>query len=71
MTSAADIETLNDRDRLGMAKEGLTADRALWVKTMTVEEYGLSPAPRSPRLAVVSTTTSNAAPKLSAGLDLR
>lgn len=33
----------------------ITADRALWAKTMAVEEYGLSPTPRSPILAALST----------------
>jgi hypothetical protein len=28
----------------------ITADRMLWAKTMAVEEYGLSPTPRSPHL---------------------
>jgi vacuolar iron transporter family protein len=33
----------------------ITSDRALWAKTMAVEEYGLSPTPRSPSVAAVST----------------
>jgi len=33
----------------------ITADRALWAKTMAVEEYGLSPTPRSPVFAALST----------------
>ncbi len=33
----------------------ITSDRALWAKTMAVEEYGLSPTPRSPALAALST----------------
>ena len=33
----------------------ITSDKALWVKTMAVEEYGLSPTPRSPALAALST----------------
>ena len=33
----------------------LTSDRATWAKTMAVEEYGLSPNPRSPGLAALST----------------
>ena len=33
----------------------ITADRALWAKTMAVEEYGLSPTPRSPIFAALST----------------
>jgi vacuolar iron transporter family protein len=32
-------------------------DPVLWAKTMAVEEYGLSPAPRSPVLAALSTFT--------------
>jgi VIT1/CCC1 family predicted Fe2+/Mn2+ transporter len=35
----------------------ITSDRALWAKTMAVEEYGLSPTPRSPVLAALSTFT--------------
>jgi len=35
----------------------ITADRALWAKTMAVEEYGLSPTERSPVLAALSTFT--------------
>ena len=33
----------------------ITADRGLWVRTMALEEYGLSPMPRSPLLAGLST----------------
>jgi len=33
----------------------ITSDRALWARTMAVEEYGLSPTPRSPTLAALST----------------
>jgi VIT1/CCC1 family predicted Fe2+/Mn2+ transporter len=33
----------------------ITSDRALWVRTMALEEYGLSPTPRSPVLAASST----------------
>jgi vacuolar iron transporter family protein len=33
----------------------ITADRALWAKTMAVEEYGLSPTLRSPVLAALCT----------------
>jgi vacuolar iron transporter family protein len=33
----------------------ITADRALWATTMATEEYGLSPTPRSPALAALST----------------
>ncbi len=33
----------------------ITSDRALWAQTMAVEEYGLSPAVRSPVLAALST----------------
>lgn len=33
----------------------ITADLALWAKTMAIEEYGLSPTPRSPVLAAAST----------------
>jgi len=33
----------------------ITADLALWAKTMAVEEYGLSPTPRSPIFAALST----------------
>jgi vacuolar iron transporter family protein len=33
----------------------ITADLALWARTMAVEEYGLSPTPRSPTLAALST----------------
>jgi VIT1/CCC1 family predicted Fe2+/Mn2+ transporter len=35
----------------------ITADRTLWAKTMAVEEYGLSPTPRSPVVAALSTFT--------------
>ncbi len=35
----------------------ITSDLALWAKTMAVEEYGLSPTPRSPALAALSTFT--------------
>ncbi len=35
----------------------ITSDRVLWTKTMAVEEYGLSPAVRSPVLAALSTFT--------------
>jgi VIT1/CCC1 family predicted Fe2+/Mn2+ transporter len=35
----------------------ITSDKALWAKTMAVEEYGLSPAPRSPVWAALSTLT--------------
>ncbi len=33
----------------------IASDPALWAKTMAVEEYGLSPSPRSPTLAALST----------------
>jgi VIT1/CCC1 family predicted Fe2+/Mn2+ transporter len=33
----------------------ITSDRALWARTMAVEEYGLSPTPRSPTFAALST----------------
>ncbi|MGO8917655.1 MAG: VIT1/CCC1 transporter family protein [Stellaceae bacterium] len=33
----------------------ITSDRALWAKTMAVEEYGLSPSQRSPAFAALST----------------
>ncbi len=33
----------------------ITSDRHLWAKTMAVEEYGLSPTPRSPTFAALST----------------
>jgi VIT1/CCC1 family predicted Fe2+/Mn2+ transporter len=33
----------------------ITADRKLWAETMAVEEYGLSPTPRSAVLAALST----------------
>jgi len=33
----------------------ITSDRKLWAETMAVEEYGLSPTPRSPVLAALST----------------
>jgi vacuolar iron transporter family protein len=33
----------------------ISSDRGLWAKTMAVEEYGLSPAVRSPVLAALST----------------
>lgn len=33
----------------------ITSDRALWAKTMAVEEYGLSPSQRSPAVAALST----------------
>jgi len=33
----------------------ITADLALWARTMAVEEYGLSPTPRSPIFAALST----------------
>ncbi len=33
----------------------ITADRGLWVRTMALEEYGLSPTPRSPLVAALST----------------
>ncbi len=33
----------------------ITSDRALWAKTMAVKEYGLSPTPRSPAYAALST----------------
>ncbi len=33
----------------------ITSDRKLWEETMAVEEYGLSPTPRSPVLAALST----------------
>ena len=35
----------------------ITANRTLWAKTMAVEEYGLSPTPRSPIFAALSTFT--------------
>jgi VIT1/CCC1 family predicted Fe2+/Mn2+ transporter len=37
--------------------EVITSDEDLWTKTMTIEEYGLSPAIRSPLLAALSTST--------------
>ena len=33
----------------------ITADRSLWARTMALEEYGLSPTPRSPFIAAFST----------------
>ncbi len=33
----------------------ITSDRALWAQTMAVEEYGLSPTPRSPAFAALNT----------------
>jgi vacuolar iron transporter family protein len=36
--------------------EVITSDEDLWTRTMTVEEYGLSPAIRSPMLAALSTS---------------
>lgn len=33
----------------------ISRDPALWARTMAVEEYGLSPVPRSPELAALST----------------
>ncbi|HML07057.1 MAG TPA: VIT1/CCC1 transporter family protein [Xanthobacteraceae bacterium] len=33
----------------------ITSDRDLWAKTMAIEEYGLSPTPRSPTAAALST----------------
>lgn len=33
----------------------ITSDGSLWATTMAVEEYGLSPTPRSPALAALST----------------
>jgi vacuolar iron transporter family protein len=33
----------------------ITSDRALWAKTMATEEYGLSPSPKSPAFAALST----------------
>lgn len=33
----------------------ITADRTLWAKTMAVEEYGLSPTPKSPAAAALNT----------------
>jgi vacuolar iron transporter family protein len=33
----------------------ITSDRAVWARTMAVEEYGLSPTQRSPVLAALST----------------
>ncbi len=33
----------------------ITSDRAIWAKTMAIEEYGLSPSVRSPVLAALST----------------
>jgi VIT1/CCC1 family predicted Fe2+/Mn2+ transporter len=33
----------------------ITADDSRWAKTMVVEEYGLAPTPKSPRLAALST----------------
>jgi vacuolar iron transporter family protein len=35
----------------------ITSNRTLWARTMAVEEYGLSPTPRSPVLAALSTFT--------------
>ena len=35
----------------------ITSNRTLWAKTMAVEEYGLSPTPRSPVFAALSTFT--------------
>lgn len=42
----------NDLERIVAV---ITSDSALWAKTMAVEEYGLSPTPRSPVLAALST----------------
>ena len=36
--------------------EVISADEELWVRTMAVEEYGLSPATKSPWLAAVNTS---------------
>jgi VIT1/CCC1 family predicted Fe2+/Mn2+ transporter len=33
----------------------ITADDSRWAKTMVVEEYGLAPTPRSPKLAALNT----------------
>lgn len=33
----------------------ITSDQGLWAKTMAVEEYGLSPNPKSPTLAALNT----------------
>ena len=44
----------NDLERIVTV---ITSDQALWAKTMAVEEYGLSPTPRSPTLAALSTFT--------------
>jgi VIT1/CCC1 family predicted Fe2+/Mn2+ transporter len=35
--------------------EVISSDEDLWAKTMTIEEYGLSPALKSPMLAALST----------------
>jgi vacuolar iron transporter family protein len=42
----------NDLERIVTV---ITADRTLWAKTMAVEEYGLSPIPRSAVVAAIST----------------
>jgi vacuolar iron transporter family protein len=34
----------------------ITCDPDLWARTMAVEEYGLSPTPRSPALSAFSTS---------------
>jgi VIT1/CCC1 family predicted Fe2+/Mn2+ transporter len=44
-------------DDLERIVTGITSDPALWAKTMAVEEYGLSPALRSPVWAALSTLT--------------
>ncbi len=44
-------------DYLERIVTGITSDPALWAKTMAVEEYGLSPALRSPVWAALSTLT--------------
>ena len=42
-------------DDLGRVVSVITSDLALWVKTMAMEEYGLSPNYRSPLFAALST----------------
>jgi VIT1/CCC1 family predicted Fe2+/Mn2+ transporter len=42
-------------DELERIVDVITADDSRWAKTMVVEEYGLAPTPKSPRLAALST----------------
>ncbi|OFZ23247.1 MAG: hypothetical protein A2X94_12115 [Bdellovibrionales bacterium GWB1_55_8] len=40
---------------LGAVVGAITSDRERWIDTMLVEEYGVSPAPRSPRTSAAAT----------------